>query len=131
MSDLFRAGAQKPLAYLPLRTIRDVCGYDPSFMQDVLENDWGLKTAVFESEKTWVESGALFVWHEASLRHFLNNRKDLLEKERWPKDPHEFVCHVAYKPVAPKTPLFDLIADAFGDKENRGRTDRGGCAFSP
>lgn len=123
LSDLFRVGVKKPIAYLPLCTIQDVCGYCPAFMQDVLEKDWGFRTMIVNADESWVSSGALFVWDDASLSHFLKTRQNILRDVHWPETTVEFVRHVACHLVPQKTPLFDLVADAFDDPLNAGRTD--------
>lgn len=123
LSDLFRVGVEKPLAYLPLRTVRDICGFEPAFMQGVLERDWHLNTALYSEAECHIASGALYVWHESSLKHLLDQNTATLTEAGWPQEPWEFVNCISSHIAPAGTKLFDLIADAYGDKTNPGRTD--------
>lgn len=123
LSDLFRVGADKPLAYLPLRTIRDICGVDPAAIRNALENDWHLNTARYGALECNVAGGALYAWHEDSLKRLLDKNAATLEAAGWPTEPWEFVNCISSRIAPAKTKLFDLVADAYGDKKNSGRTD--------
>ncbi len=123
LSDLFRVGVEKPLAHLSLRTVRDICGFDLPFMRDVLERDWHLNTALYTEAECTVTSGALYAWHEPSLKYLLDQNATTLAEAGWPQEPWEFVNCVSSHTAPAKTKLFDLIADAYGDKTNPGRTD--------
>lgn len=68
----------------------------------------------------------VYVYDPVSLRDLLNNNKDLLEANGWPTDPNKFVNYVCLITAKSKSALFDLVADAFGDKTNTGRTDVNG-----
>jgi hypothetical protein len=123
LSNLFHVGAEKPLAYRPLRTIRDVCGIDLDHIQDELRNTWKLSTALYSDAECHVAGGALYAWHEPSLKHLLDKNMDILKEAGWPAEPWEFVNCVSSRTVPVKTKLFDLVADAYGDRMNPGRTD--------
>jgi len=75
----------------------------------------------------------VYMWDTDALPALLDAQAALLTSQGWPTDPADFVHAVRGKPdrsnyVRPRTPLFDLIADAYGDKTNPGRTD---CSLAP
>lgn len=122
LSDLSEVGPNKPLGYLPIDTLVEVCGVDIEAYKHTL-NQQGLKTlqlSMKESNVGW--NGALFAYHEESLKQLLEERKSVLIDYHWPTDPEQFVRHLNV-PAPSKTPIFDLIADAFNDRFNSGRTD--------
>lgn len=124
LKDLLLVGSQKPLGYLPIDTLVDLCKVDLKRLQKELEGR-GLKTVYLKEGRGRcnIASGALFAYDESALRALLASRKDVLRAEGWPDDPAKFVHYVATKYAKFGTPLFDLVADAFSDKNNRGRTD--------
>lgn len=122
--DIERVGVDKPLAYLPIDTIRNINGQDPlEVMKQAKKNGYYAK--IFSEKKSGIHSGALFVADLNSLRKLLEKNVDLLKIYRWPTDPVDFI-KVILKEVAPeKCQLFDLVADAYGDHNNPGRTSVG------
>lgn len=64
-----------------------------------------------------------YVWHEAGLRHLLSARRALLQQHGWPTEPLPFINHAMTHHAPIQTPLYDLVADTYGDKLNPGRTD--------
>jgi hypothetical protein len=122
LSDLIDVGPEKPLGYLPIDTLKDVCEVDVEDFARTLRVK-GLKTIMLNMEESNVGwNGALYAYHEDSLRNLLLEQRELLMQKRWPLDPEAFIRHL--NNLAPsKTALFDLVADAFNDKYNTGRTD--------
>ena len=119
LNDLRKVGPEKPLGYLPLSTLIEICHIDPKTMQEELEKK-GLKVMILKYGETNVIGGALFAFDEEALRRFLEEGAAILKKAGWPTNPESFVRHLRM-PAGPKTDLFDLIADVFGDKINPGR----------
>ena len=58
----------------------------------------------------------LYVWDDEALTA-------LLAQAKWPQAPEVFVQWTRENLVRPLTAGFDLIADAYGDKTNAGRSD--------
>lgn len=114
---LHTIGPEKPLGSFGFP---DVLSAKAVANQLEMGTQWGL----FPSEHgAW-----LYVWHW-SLAPFLKERKEVLDAHGWPSAPTEFVEFVrSDRIVPPKTELFDLISDAYGDKTNPGRRD---CSKSP
>lgn len=120
--DLDRVGPQKPLGFLPLRTITDFHHQDPLVVAQNAQNR-GLLAIIIEEKDCMVYTGALCVADENALGQLLNARSDVLEKYNWPKEPEAFMRKVCGVFAPEKTPLYDLIADAFADYTNPYRTD--------
>jgi hypothetical protein len=65
----------------------------------------------------------LYVWDQPALAALLRRRADVLQAAGWPVEPEAFVARHREARAEPLTPLYDLIADAYGDRFNPGRTD--------
>ena len=65
----------------------------------------------------------VYAWDREALQALLNANSKVLRSRRWPTGATQFVARMRRKPVKPKTALFDLIADVYGDKTGPGRTD--------
>ena len=70
-------------------------------------------------------SGGLWVyaWGPNTIQRLLDEHLDVLSLWNWPTEPRAFVERVRAEPVQTGTKLYDLIADAYGDRLNPGRTD--------
>ncbi len=122
LDDLYRVGPDKPLGYLPLSTIEQ-CGIAASDLQTQLEEQ-GLKTFMVADKDCRTASGALYAWDEQALQALLTSRADILLAAQWPCEPAKFVQRVIDEVAPSAAPLFDLIADAFADKNNPWRSDK-------
>lgn len=82
-----------------------------------IERRW-IRRQFSEMDCAWV-----YAWNGPALRAVLRRHAATLAAANLPTDPKAFVpAHRRVKaPV--KTPLFDAIADAYGDTLNPGRTD--------
>ncbi len=120
LSDLRLVGPEKPLGYLPVSTLIDLCKVNPDEIIEELKKK-GLKTITLNQEDSRIGSmGALYVYDEDALTSLLKNNEAVLKKANWPTDPELFIKHLKNTAEA-KTELFNLVADAFGDKINPGR----------
>jgi hypothetical protein len=120
LDDLRKVGKEKPLGYLPIDTITKICN-------ETIENIAkeakikGLSLKRFRREQT--KSGVLYVYDKKSLGELLQKNSSTLQEAGWPTDPSAFVWKVSSTTAPNKTKLFDVIADAFADYTNQGRTD--------
>ncbi|MBI2472946.1 hypothetical protein HYV70_00110 [Candidatus Uhrbacteria bacterium] len=121
LDDLRKVGPEKPLGYLPIRTLNEF-GIRPEMLQEQLDRLDGVKTLMLSEEESRKAGGALYAYHESSLKKFLEENRQILIEIQWPTDPEEFIRSLK-NTVPEKTALFDLIADAFCDKTNPGRRD--------
>jgi hypothetical protein len=119
LDHLRKVGPDKPLGYLPLETIIKDCGISVDDLKEELEEK-GLRTKIFLEGR--VAGGALYAYDEQTLRQLLSKNRNIL-KGRLPIEPSQFVDFIATNYITPYTKLFDIVADAFGDKINPERTD--------
>ncbi|MCS7091818.1 MAG: hypothetical protein NZM26_00490 [Patescibacteria group bacterium] len=78
---------------------------------------------ILSPDSELAEFQSVYVYDPESLAKLLKENEHLLRNYGWPTNPNEFVNYVYLIHADQKTPLFDLIANAFGDKSNPGRTD--------
>jgi hypothetical protein len=125
LNDLLEVGPGKPLGYLPLPTIELDCGVDVQGLRDHLEYQ-EIDTIVVPPNTSKVPSGALYAYDQEPLQNLLDNQKEILKKEDWPIEAHNFVKAVAHRSACSthQPELFTLIADCFADYDNPGRMDR-------
>ena len=112
LDDLKRVGPDKPVGYLPLRTLIEVCRVNPLTMKQELE-ERGLKVLILRERDIGTRSGALYAYDEAALQELLHNNKDILNRAGWPSDPELFVRKLKII-QQPGTDIYSLIARAFG-----------------
>ena len=91
-------------------------------VQDLCEGGCG---TIITSHLKFDGYGRLFVYSEYYLQCLLDENRGVCEEAGWPTDAVDFVSRVATEKAPGKTAIFDLIADAFGDRFNPGRTDAG------
>ena len=120
--DLDKVGQNKPMAYETLAQLRDTEGHSIINLNfEYTGKD--LQTVILRDSETHYYSGAFFVYDEDALTALLEERAEILRAVNWPTDPYDFILKVANNWAEEKTPLFDLVCDAFGDKNHIGRTD--------
>ena len=126
--DLLIVGKDKPLGYLPLKTIINLNHEDPAeVMRVAIEKGLYAEILQNDDEDSRIsDDGWLFVADLDSLRKLLEKNASLLNEHGWSGDPIEFIKRITTNSgsASSKTKLFDLIADAYGDTNNPGRTDR-------
>lgn len=113
LDSIKKVGPDKPVGYLPVDSITNYCGVDPEDLITSSEEK-GLKIKIFEGE-TWPGGKALYVYDKTALQCLLDENKDTLIFEGWPTDADQFVENLDFQ-VPIGTPMYKLIAKAFGDK---------------
>ena len=116
MNDLYLVGPNKPLGYLPISTIEEICHLDIQTVIDECRSR-DLTTLLYGEDDCNVASGALFAVDEQSLSQLLQINKELLDAHGWSLEPLEFVNKLNKVTVAyEKYPeLYTLIAWAYKD----------------
>ena len=117
LSDLRRVGPDKPLGYLAIDTLINICKVDPDKLEQELKEK-GLKTLRLEYPETNVVGGALFAYDEDVLKQLLENNRVVLEEAGWPIDAEAFVRHL--KIFASNVDIYNIIAEAYGNKTRPG-----------
>lgn len=119
LKDLYGVWENKPVGYLPIKTLTDICQVSIDEISTTLREKW-LTVLQLNQRQSNVRSGALYAYHDQALRTLLQSQKSILEKNKRPLDPDKFIRKLRIH--ATKQDLFNLIADAFGDKTNQLRT---------
>lgn len=120
LDDLRLVGPHKPLGYLPSPYIEELGSSVESMRQECEAK--GLCTWESHPETSNDFYGALYVYDAQVLQQLLDRKKSVLIEAGWPLVAEAFVIEASRRGAAAYTPLFDLIADAFGDEWNPGRT---------
>jgi hypothetical protein len=126
--DLDRVGPDKPLGYLSLNALRNRNHEDPEEVMAQARKR-GLFSEIINRDgpdSSVSEDGWLFVADLEALQKLLNKYSDLLVDYGWRLDDPVWFIHritTSRGRARPKTKFFDLIADAYGDYDNPGRTD--------
>lgn len=117
-----KVSAQKPVGYERIVFLKKDCGLDVAVLEKELQGR-GLKTLLLNNAACSMRSGALYAYDEKALENFLTERVAILSAQNWPATPEGFIRRIAVDWAEEKTPLFDLIADAFNNKAHPGRCD--------
>lgn len=113
LNDLELVGDKKPVGYLPLSTLVEICGVDPESKKAELEAK-GLVVHQFNyPEETTVVGGALYTYSHEALSRILQSNRQILEQNGWPVEPDEFVRHL--KVFAEDRALYRLVMQVFAD----------------
>lgn len=114
LGDIRNVGPAKPVGYLPIEEITD---YSKSGVQTLISESKtrGLETRIFTDHVWPGYRGSLWVYDRIALQALLNKDREILVQAGWPTEADEFVAHLyVQEPIG--TPLYKLIARAFGDK---------------
>jgi hypothetical protein len=121
LSDIQSVGFTKPVGYLPLSTIREDGGSVKVLSAEAKRK--GFIVRLFRKNEVPIVSGALFVADPVTLTKLLEKNKNTIKAFGWSSNPHTFLEEIATRQAPRKTKLFDVVADAFADPENQGRTN--------
>lgn len=116
LDDLYLVGPHKPLGYLPLDTLEQICGVGREVMQQQLE-ERGLRVLIFSLAESNVWSGALYAYDERALADVLSEGESILRRTGWPLEPELFVRNLNI--LAEDEELYRLIMVAFSDPRLR------------
>lgn len=120
LSDLERVGPRKPLGWMAIKSLREVGQIGDIEQYRAHLTQHGVKTLLLTFEESGTASGALFAYHEETLKNMLERNRPLIEANGWPTEPVAFIYYL--KNEAPRgTDLFNFIADTFSDFSNDGR----------
>jgi hypothetical protein len=120
-----KVGAEKPMGYCLVSQVEASLGPDAVEILTRTAKECGLETLTHPRRAPFNHENLLFYYHPQSLTELLDANRGVLLDAGWPTDPVGFCTHVAAITAPAKTPLFDLIADAFADPFNTGRLKKG------
>jgi hypothetical protein len=113
LTSLTSVGANKPVGYLPLYTVRVVL----EACEDLLiaeARSRGLDAVSLGPEKCCIKSGAVYVFDRHALRELLSASAHTLKRCRVATEPDEFVLQIAAIWFEPSHAAYPIIAAAFG-----------------
>jgi hypothetical protein len=114
LDSLSRVGPAKPVAYLPLHTIRNILHMNPQALAQDAEVK-GLGAALFGPDQCCIKSGALYIFDRQSLENLLRLSRSILSESGWPLDPDPFVARIALEWIDHTHPVAPIIKRAFGE----------------
>ncbi len=113
LNDLDLVGDKKPVGYLPLSTLVDICDVDPESKKAELEAKGLIVLQLEHPEETNIVGGALYAYSHEALSRVLQTNRQILENNDWPVEPDEFVRHL--KVFATDRALYRLVMQVFAD----------------
>ncbi len=122
LNDLRSVGPKKPVGYLPVNMLTTYFGSSISeWFQFATKHRLNVMLTGRDSQG---RVPFLYLYHRDALQALLTQKIDVLQAAGWPSHPEEFIKRMNIEDAKLGTPLYDLIADAFGDKDNPCRSDR-------
>jgi hypothetical protein len=115
LKEHLKVGPDKPVSYLPLRTVEKVLGITASAYQAMIEEQ-GSRCVVFQQGETCIDSGAIYAYSEQDLESILRDNRDILVERGWPTAPADFVRRLASEWVAEDSPIKPIIRRVFGER---------------
>lgn len=116
LDDLLMVGPEKPMGYLVEEAINS-CDVSVDDLKRRLEEK-GLVVKIYKRVRTIAKGPVIFVYDKAALERLLKDNEDILKAAGWPVTAEEFVDKVGNKEAKFGTALYNLIAKAFGSKED-------------
>lgn len=112
LDDLLMVGIVKPLGYLPLSTITDICGCDADALERLLQHR-GLGT-IRLTTGSLIRSGALYAWDEAQLGALLQRYARALNAVGLSTECKIYVGQIDRHHYL-TNPVYGIIAESFGE----------------
>lgn len=120
LDQLRLVGPGKPIGYLAIWTLVGICSVTPDVLSEELSKK-GLTTMQLSFDQCNIPSGAFIAYHPTALNSLLQQNLNILLTNGWPTTPHEFVMHSFFHQAPPKTELYNLVADAYNNKNDPDR----------
>jgi hypothetical protein len=111
--ELMRVGPSKPVAYLPLYTLKGLLLRDPEDVEREAVAS-GLAAAQFGPDRCCIKSGALYVYHREALAELLQVSADVLAANGLPTDADYFIALIASIWFEQDHPVYPIVVAAFG-----------------
>jgi hypothetical protein len=107
-------GPDKPVSYLPIRTIEEVIGMSVDRYVSLIEQT-GNQYAVFGVTDSCINSGAVYAYNRQGLAKILNENRDVLTQHGWPAAVDDFIRRIASEWLDPGNPITAVIRKSFGE----------------
>lgn len=124
LDEVRTVGPLKPMGYVPLITLTELCMRGVDEFAEELRDEGKLTYLAPDEERCIVKTGALYAWDEIALSGLLTANRTILGSNGWPVRHRDFVKRVSYARARPFTDLYNVVADAFGDKTDKKRKIR-------
>ena len=108
-------GREKPVSYLPMRTIENLIGISVDAYTELITN-MGNQYAIFDSGRCCIQSGAVYAFSSPDLAQVLNEHSHLLSAQGWPLVPIDFIERIASEWLDPADPIMVVIKQSFGER---------------
>jgi hypothetical protein len=109
-----RIGPEKPVSYLPIKTVEKVIGITIQDYMSLIERS-GNEGIVFGAEDCCISSGAVYAFNCQYLSKILNDNQTILSEHDWPATPVDFIRRIAAEWIDEESPIMPVIRKAFGD----------------
>ena len=112
--DIKSVGLLKPVGYIHALDMKEIGMTPDEIIKFAVQRGLQAKHFIdgFSGE-------TVYVYDKQILQNLLSKNKEVLESEHWPTSPDEFVVKIAHDVVPRESVLFNIVADAFADTENR------------
>ena len=109
-------GRDKPVSYLPIKTIETVIGITIQVYASLIEKS-GNKAAIFGPGDCSINSGAVYAYSCKYLTALLKKNEGVLMDHGWPVTAADFIRRMATEWLDEETPIMPVIRRAFGDEQ--------------
>jgi hypothetical protein len=109
-----KVGKEKPVSYLPIKTVEDVIGITIQKYKSMIER-LGSRGSVFSAEECCIKSGAVYAYSDVYLDQILKANKDVLSENGWPIVPDDFIRKIASEWLDDESPIMPVVKKAFGE----------------
>jgi hypothetical protein len=122
LEEHLKVGPEKPVSYLPVRTIENVIGMSVDAYVALID-DTGNQSAVLPPGRCCINSGAVYAYSPDDLDHILQQNNGLLSEHGWPVERIAFIKKLATEWV--DGPVLDLpVHDDAGELHLSHRRDQ-------
>ena len=109
-----KLGKEKPVSYLPLKTVERVVGITIATYVSMIE-ELGNQSSIFYPNECCIDSGAAYAYNRKHLEEILKDNEEVLSMNGWPIVPEGFIKRMATEWLDDKSPIMPVIRKAFGD----------------
>jgi hypothetical protein len=109
-----RVGPDKPVSYLPIRTLETSLGLPVPVYVALIEKS-GNTAIVFHPNECCINSGAVYAYSKSDLEHILEIHRVILAEAEWPNEAAVFIQRIAANWLPDDHILMPVIRQAFGE----------------
>jgi hypothetical protein len=107
-------GSERPVSYLPIKTIHEVLGLKISEYKALIEKGAAKSLALYP-EACCITSGAVYAYDHEGLKRIPDAQKKLLLDNGWTADPVQFITRIAAEWLDDENPVLPIVRRASGD----------------